>query len=320
MKLVPPLLSIVLSACSSSRNCSPVERYAEYVHLTESELEPYLADGVLTVEECESICLRNACEVEELHGCEPVYGETGETGEPHDAGNMPYPRVLCDVTAGEWAKDGRGHAEVLSSDVGRGPTLVAARLAATAAAEATSVRAFLSLGRELRELGAPAGLVEGCHRAAAEEVVHARLFGRLARARGGVPDHAQFAGPGVRDALAIAVENVVEGCIGEAWAAMVAAWQADRAGTSELREAYARIAIEEAGHTALAGEIAAWFESVLGPEERAAVTRASAQALDRLHERLSDPEPALAELGLPSREEAEELLGMLREALASGAA
>ncbi|MCL0138103.1 hypothetical protein M2T37_27880, partial [Klebsiella pneumoniae] len=92
---------------------------------------------------------------------------------------------------------------------------------------------------------------------------HARMLRKLAAARGGRPGPIAFAPVRERSLLAFAIENAVEGCVNETWAALVAAWQAGHAEGADVRAAYERIAADEARHGDLAWAIDAWVAEVL---------------------------------------------------------
>ena len=114
-------------------------------------------------------------------------------------------------------------------------------------------------------LGAPARLVEAAHRAALEEIEHARLAFSLASAYAGSP-----VGPGQLLALrvaravtatslaALAAESLIDGCLLEGIAADVAQQALARARDDRARAALAVIARDEASHVALAWEVVRW--------------------------------------------------------------
>jgi hypothetical protein len=135
----------------------------------------------------------------------------------------------------------------------------------SARGEHASVPAFSRLSLSLVALGAPAYLVEAAHRAALEEIVHARLAFSLASAYAGEP-----VGPGPLPELqsasavtatslaALAAESLVDGCLLEGVAAEVARRALARARDPQARTALAVIARDEASHTALAWDVVNW--------------------------------------------------------------
>ena len=98
-----------------------------------------------------------------------------------------------------------------------------------ARAEHASVPAFSRLSLTLMSLGAPARLVEGAHRAALEEIGHARLAFALAGAYAGEAV-APGALPELRGSPAVtagslselAIESLTDGCLNEGFAAATA--------------------------------------------------------------------------------------------------
>jgi hypothetical protein len=154
-----------------------------------------------------------------------------------------------------------------------------------ARAEHASVPAFSRLALSLVALGAPARLVEAAHRAALEEIEHARLSFSLAAAYAGAP-----VGPGplpeLRQAPAVtattleelAVESLIDGCLLEGAAAEVVRRGRDGARDPGARAALAVIAPDEASHAALAWEVVRWCCARGGEPIRRRVTAALDEA------------------------------------------
>ena len=135
---------------------------------------------------------------------------------------------------------------------------------------------------QLLSLGAPAELVDATHRAALDEVRHAKLCYGLAHAYG---EPAQ--GPGrlveasapLEVGLAAFTQAVVlEGCVGETLSALEAAWVAGRAADPRLRAALATVAQDELAHAVLAFDTVRWLVATFGAGARRAVAAAIAQA------------------------------------------
>jgi hypothetical protein len=207
-----------------------------------------------------------------------------------------------------------GHVELVAGGSG-----LAAHLARSAHLEAASVVAFEQLAARLDGWGAPPTLVDRCRRAAAEEVEHAERLGALARRGGAAVPPARHRACDV-DLLTAALDNAVEGCVLEAWSALRAAWIARRARAPELREAYAQIAADEAGHAQLAWDLHAWFVGQLPPAEReqvAAAQRAAIARLPALARAQTAGMPAL--LGLPGPRESASLSARFAAGLAEAA-
>lgn len=133
-----------------------------------------------------------------------------------------------------------------------------AQLAAMAELEAASVPAFERLARELAHWNAPAELVRRARLAMGDEIRHARVMTALAREYGYEPRAIEVPELPIRDLDAIAHENAIEGCVREAYGALVATYQAERA-RPELREAFRAIAVDERRHVELAEDVHAWI-------------------------------------------------------------
>jgi hypothetical protein len=131
---------------------------------------------------------------------------------------------------------------------------------AAAKLEHASVAAFSATSIRLMALGAPPALIAGAHRAALEEIEHARIAFALASAYANTPlSPAAF--PEVRATPMtlheLAIETFVDGCIGETVAALEAEREAAEAPPA-LAGMLRTIAAEEATHAALAWQIVAW--------------------------------------------------------------
>jgi hypothetical protein len=142
--------------------------------------------------------------------------------------------------------------------------------------EHASVASFGRFALELLAAGAPADLIEGAHRAALDEVRHARLCLGLASAYAGAP-----VGPSAlplggqvevtSDLASIAVRAAREGCIGETIAAVQAEEQHARATDPAVRAVLAIIAADEARHAELSWRTVAWAVRTGGDRVRVAV-------------------------------------------------
>ncbi|HEY0138429.1 MAG TPA: ferritin-like domain-containing protein, partial [Nannocystis sp.] len=214
--------------------------------------------------------------------------------------------------------DGRSHICIGSRGVTAGADPVAAYFARAAHDEAASVYAFAALEQELAALGAPDDLLARVRAAAADEVRHAQAIARLAADRGGrckPPERRAFA---VRGALEIAIENAIEGCVRETWAALLAAHQAEHAQDPEIRAVMRTIAADEARHAELAWAIDRWLQGTLdlGGQARVASARAAAAASIVAGVAASEPATAcVAVAGVPDRASATRLCRGLAAAL-----
>lgn len=131
--------------------------------------------------------------------------------------------------------------------------------------EHASVASFARFTLAMLSLGAPPDIVADAQRAALDEVSHARACLDLAASFDGEP-----MGPGALDvrgavddlcAERVLRDLIVEGCVGETVAAMLAAAQRDVAARAEARAALDAIAADEERHSALAWRAAAWMLS-----------------------------------------------------------
>jgi len=138
--------------------------------------------------------------------------------------------------------------------------------------EHASVAAYAKLSTSLVTLGAPHDLIGACHRAALDEVEHARRAFSLASAYAG-----RTFGPGTLDALLrperdardtaallrrLALEVLEDGCLGVALAAELAQDGAANTVDVEVKATLAGIARDEAAHCELAWRILYWCCSV----------------------------------------------------------
>jgi hypothetical protein len=173
--------------------------------------------------------------------------------------------------------------------------------AGSAALEAASVPAFLRLASELARHGAPRSLAARSVAAAGDEVRHARAVGALARRFGGSPQHWSVAPGGVRTLEAVALENVVEGCVRETYGALVAQYQQRHARDARIRTVYRRIAVDETRHAELSWAVARWAEPRLGAAAQRRVQAARDAAVSELQSsvQLTRAAPHDAVAGLP---------------------
>lgn len=195
------------------------------------------------------------------------------------------------------------------------PRSAAEYLARAAHLEAASVAAFARIAEELEALGAPYELVARANRAAAEEAGHATAIGELARAHGAEPPPFVPRDYALRDALALARDNAIEGRVNETFGALLLHVQALTADDVASRAAFAQIAADEASHAELSRDIGTWLEQRLSPAERSSVSRAASQARSALATSLGcpllDDEHDRRRLGLPDPATARRLLAEL---------
>jgi hypothetical protein len=180
----------------------------------------------------------------------------------------------------------------------RGRSPVGGWFALQARLEAASVRAFLDLERDLEAHGA-APLARAARRAAADEVLHAAMCAGLARRHGARVEPRATSGAAPGSLLELALENAVEGCVREAYGAVIATWQAQAAVDPLVRAVMARIAADETRHAALSRAIDAWALPRLDDEGRAVVAAARLAAVRELEIGEAVGPELVAAAGLP---------------------
>jgi hypothetical protein len=220
-------------------------------------------------------------------------------------------RILCGCQSNGRAYDGMPTPRTTQT------TPLGRYLAMTAQLEAASVDAFRILEAELIAHQAPPPLVDGARRAAMDEVRHARTTRRLARRHGPAPSARRATPREPRSLEDVALENAVEGCVGETYAALVAHHQALAAEDVEIRAAMGVIAEDETRHAALAWQVAAWAEAGLDDEARHRVAEARNRAVEELRTALGrEPlRPITRDAGVPDAASALRMLLVLEEHL-----
>ncbi|MBN8612724.1 MAG: ferritin-like domain-containing protein, partial [Deltaproteobacteria bacterium] len=108
----------------------------------------------------------------------------------------------------------------------------------------------------------------------------------------------------------LAIDNAVEGCVREAYGAVVAAAQAASASDTQVRATFSAIAREEAEHALLSLDLDAWAGSRLSPRDRRRVAAERDEASMRFAKELeAEPTPGVRSLlGLPDATRAQDLL------------
>ncbi len=201
------------------------------------------------------------------------------------------------------------------------PDTTASFLRRAARLELLSVDAFHELRASLALHGAPPALRVACAVAAKDEARHALTMRQQLAARGlRPPPRRPVAGAVFRSLEGLALHNEREGVVGEAWGALIAAYQARHAEDAGLRAKMQVIADEELAHAALSMAISAWAHARLDARGRRRLARARERATQRIAarpERLA--EDARTELGLPPPHLRAELAASLRSFLLSSA-
>jgi hypothetical protein len=181
--------------------------------------------------------------------------------------------------------------------------------------EAASIEAFRDLAGALAAMGAPRALCHAADRAAQDERRHATVTGRFARRFGGTPRRpcvATASPPTLEELLA---DDAVEGCVGESYGALVAMWQAERAGDPDVARAMRRIAQDEASHAVLAWRVLRWGAPLLDEQGRRKVRACIDRALELLHASAQahvDPS-VIDQAGHPSPDAGRALVGLFAQ-------
>jgi rubrerythrin len=115
--------------------------------------------------------------------------------------------------------------------------------------------------------------------------------------------------------LEVALNNAVEGCVYETWAACLATHQAVTAPDAVLRRIFAKIARDEVRHAQLAWDLHEWFLTQLSPEEAQQVQAAQHQAMAALAAEV--PAGNHPELGFPTDKTAQDLKALFVQSLAA---
>jgi hypothetical protein len=173
----------------------------------------------------------------------------------------------------------------------------ACEIARMAELEAASIPAFERLARELAHHGAPDALVRAARDAMLDEIGHAAAIRALAIAHGVTPREVSVPELPIRSLVEIAHENVTEGCVREAFGAVIATYQAACA-HADLRATFAAIAIDERAHAALAAAVDAWIRMRLDGAECAALDAAHRAEVHALRADLASTRSSEL-LGLP---------------------
>lgn len=193
-------------------------------------------------------------------------------------------------------------------------TLLGDYFADMAAMETAAITAFRYLARELEAYQAPAELIRLAKTAIIEETGHAQLAGLLSQACDTAVPHVEVADFQLRSLFEIALENAVEGCVNETFAAACGLWQHEQAGLEVFRAVIGHIAEEEIGHAALSWAIHEWVMPQLTASQQAHIRQAQAAAVEVLAQKFLHEEHPLVRqaVGLPQQAEAASLFQQLR--------
>jgi hypothetical protein len=272
------VLSTGLSGCCDSEETVTVEHEGIAAGY---RLGKVLEDHETDEDRCEAAC-RAFVEQDEKQSVNHVI-ECSATGDvdPDDPWSDVNARVMVTCTTTQLSTGfctGRrplGHHEIAVTT----PS-VGSWLAMHAHLEGASVLAFEELATWLEKRSAPADLIGRCRAAARDEERHAERIGALAH-RAGETVPPVTCDPPPDELFEVALHNAVEGCVREAFAAIVAMHQAERAEPG-LRSTFREIAADELRHGELAWDLHRWLMPQLSPTERAIIARAQTHAFAEL--------------------------------------
>jgi len=283
--------------------------------LSEALADPELTmirDGYADAEErCEAACLLlleqsgGGGQDETVEACEAMSPADG-ADDPWDPGNTAI-TITCavEITTYDGGCIGRrphGHRELAVT----APTW-SAWIRRQAHLERASVAAFDELASWLDDRGAPLRLSQRCRASAADEVIHADLFDALLRREGSEPSPV-VADPCAPTTLDVATHNATEGCVSEAFGALIAGVQAERLRDPELQAIFGRLADDELRHGQLAWDLHIYLLSELDAAAGAIVGEHLEGAFERLpQEARAQAQAAPLGLGWPTPDQAEAL-------------
>lgn len=329
------VLGVTATGCGGSTSVDPVGTLGPDGKKTQGERTPggdecqtwedwrYSVDESVSCEEargylskCGEVCGETTsvtCSGADSNGL-PIFIGGGEgAGKPCSAGGTKPVEIRCRKflgrpPSGGCVSEGRRTDGLHAVDVDAFSS-VGTYFANAAHLEAAAVLAFERLERELREQGAPPGLIGRMRRAARDERRHVEITSELARSFGAEPLPATAEPFASRSLFEIARENVIEGVVRETFGAAVALFRTERAATPKLRAALSEIAHDECRHAQLSWDMHAWMWSWLGAAERKAIEAARMAAIEELREAIA-AEPAeeiVTVAGVPRASEAKEL-------------
>jgi hypothetical protein len=235
-----------------------------------------------------------------LTGCPYTYGWTFRL-VTHDAEIVEQGSSLASVDPFTCLVTGRRPEGLVATPSEPAPCALGRYFQDAAALEWASVPAFEALARELRALGAPRALLRKVERAIADEIEHGQRMTKLAARHAAEVRAPVVRAMPLRDRLALALDNAVEGCVRETFGAVLATYQAAHAQDGAISQTFAKISVDETRHASLAWQLQAWLEAELTPAQRARVRAAQRAAIEALERELElQHEPALRTLaGLP---------------------
>jgi len=185
------------------------------------------------------------------------------------------------------------------------------------AMETAAITAFHYLSLELEAYDAPQALIARAREAVIEEARHAEMAAQLAAAYDLDMKEVTVDAFTLRPLYQIALENAVEGCINETFAAACGLWQSELAQHDVFRMAIGDITEDELGHAALSWDIHQWVMPQLSQVEQERIRVAQAEAVDNLvNDFKQESNPVLQQaFGLPTKDDAARLFAELKDSV-----
>ena len=151
------------------------------------------------------------------------------------------------------------------------------------------------LKKELEDLHAPLEFYQRCQRAAEQEVMHARLMAKQCFKENSSPPPLKFGQLPKRSIFELAMDNAIEGCVFETYAALRAHYQANHAQDLNIKKIMKLIAKDETEHAQLAWDIHQWLMKQLTKQQQLEIHRAQQKAFEKLAQEVA--KDAQTELG-----------------------
>ena len=190
-------------------------------------------------------------------------------------------------------------------------------LADMTAMETAAITAFYNLSLELEAYDAPAELIARAQQAVLEETRHSEMAALLAASFDAEMPEVTVDDFCLRSLYEIALENAVEGCVNETFAAACGLWQSEYAQLDVFRKVIGHITEEEMGHAALSWEIHQWIMPQLSELQQEQIRVAQAEAVESLvSDFKQESNPVLQQaFGLPTKDDAARLFAQLKNSV-----
>ncbi|MGB1311178.1 MAG: hypothetical protein ACPG47_08190 [Leucothrix sp.] len=203
------------------------------------------------------------------------------------------------------------------TDTQSSPNVLGQYLADMTAMETAAITAFYYLSRELEAYNAPAELITRARKAMLEETRHSEMAALLAASFDAEMPEVSVDDFCLRSLYEIALENAVEGCVNETFAAACGLWQSEHAQLGVFRQVIGHITEEEMGHASLSWDIHQWIMPQLSEAEQEQVRIAQAEAVESLVDEFKqESNPVVQQaFGLPSKDDAARLFTQLKESV-----